>query len=291
MTNSRLSWISDGRARTAEAERSLSTGRRIDQPSDDPAVSTQLMRHTTRLRRIDQFSRNSATARLWIDGADAALQAAANQLGRAKTLAVQAGNDTMGPVERAAIAADIRAIADGLRTIANTKVSGRAIFAGTADATNAYDGAESYLGDARTVELDIDTAETVVIGLPGPEVFGGTNPTDPMNGTAFEALRALADAVEAADTVLIRDGIEAVDSATARVGAGQGRVGATSRQLDAAEFRHGGERLEVGNTVSKLGDTDMAEAIIRLRSAEAGYQATLSATARALSTSLLDFLR
>jgi len=291
MANSRLSWISDGRGRTAEAERSLSTGRRIDQPSDDPAASTQMMRHTTRLRRIDQYGRNTNTARLWINGADAALQSAANQLGRAKTLAVQAGNDTMGPVERAALAADIRAIADGLRTVANTKVSGRAIFAGTADTLDAYDVAGGYLGDARTVELDIDTAETVDIGLPGPEIFGNTNPTDPMNGTAFEALSALADAVEAGDNGLIRDGIEAVDLTTARVGSAQGRVGAISRQLDAAEFRQGGERLEVQATVSKIGDTDMAEAIIRLRSAEAGYQATLSATARAMSTSLLDFLR
>jgi flagellar hook-associated protein 3 FlgL len=291
MASSRLAWIGESRSRAAEAEQSLSTGRRMEQPSDDPAAATQLMRHTARLQRIDQYARNNGTARLWIDGADAALQSASNGLGRAKTLAVQAGNDTMGSVERAALANDIRAIAEELRTIANTKVSGRSIFSGTSDSPDAYDLSGVYLGDTGTVELDIDTAEAVVIGLPGPDIFGNELPIDPMNGTAFEALNALADAVEIGDNTVIRDGIEAVDTTTARIGSAQGRVGAISKQLDAAAFRHGGEKVAVEADVSKIRDTDMAEAIIRLRSAEASYEATLAATARSLSHSLLDFLR
>ena len=94
LANSRLGWVGDNRARAAEAERAVSSGRRIDQPSDDPAGATQILRHQARLRRIEQYSRNNSTARLWINGADGALQAAATGLGRAKTLAVQAGNDT-----------------------------------------------------------------------------------------------------------------------------------------------------------------------------------------------------
>ena len=291
LANARIGWIGDNRARAADIERALSTGRRIDQPSDDPAGATQILRHQARLHRMEQYDRNNATARLWINGADGALQSAATGLGRAKTLAVQAGNDTLGPVENAALAADIRAISEELRTIANAKVQGRPIFAGTASTAEAYDLTGTYTGDSANVELDIDTSETVVIGLPGPDVFGDTNPGDPMNGTAFEALHALADAVELGDNAAIRAGIEAVDVTTARVGSAQGRIGAISQQLDAAEFRHGSEKLAVETDVSKIRDTDMAEAIVRLRSAEASYQATLASTARGISVSLLDFLR
>ena len=291
LAKSRRAWISEGRSNAAEAERAVSTGRRIDQPSDDPAASAQVMRHDARLQRIGQYQRNNDNAKLWIGAADAALRSAATNLGRAKTLAVQAGNDTLGPVENAALASDIRAIADEMRTIANTKVSGRAIFAGTAGTADAYDLAGNYLGDSGAVVRTIDTNEPVVVGSPGPDVFGVVNPGDPMNGTVFEALAALADAVEAGDTAQIRAGMEAVDVATARIASAQGRVGAVSQQLDAADFRHDGERLAVQTDLSKIRDTDVAEAIIRLRSAEAGYEATLSATARALSRSLLDFLR
>ncbi len=291
LANSRISWISQGRATVAEHERAISSGRRIDQPSDDPAATAQLMRHDIRLQRIGQYQRNNNNAKLWVGAADSALQSAANNLGRAKTLAVQAGNDTLGPVENAALANDIRAIADELRSVANTKVSGRAIFAGTAGTVNAYDPSNNYLGDAGVVELTIDTGESVVVGSSGPDVFGVSNPGDPMNGTVFEALNALADAVDAADNAQVRLGIEAVDAATTRIGSAQGRVGAISQQLDATDTRHSGERLAVETTVSKIRDTDVAEAIIRLRSAEAGYEATLSATARGVSSSLLDFLR
>lgn len=289
--NLRAGWISDGRTRAAEAERAVSTGRRLNQPSDDPSGATQLMRHQNRLQRIEQYSRNGSNAKLWINAADSALQSAANGLRRAKTLAVQAGNDTLGPVERTALANDIRAISEELRTIANTKVTGRPIFAGTSDAPDAYDAAGAYAGDDFPVEMTIDVAETVVVGLPGPQVFGDTNPGDPFNGTVFEALTELADAVELGDNPAVRDGIEAVDVTSSRVASIQGRVGAISKQVDSAEFRQGGERLAVETDVSNIRDTDLADAIVRLRSAEASYEATLSATARGLSRSLLDFLR
>lgn len=291
MTNARLGWMTNNQSQAAEAERAVSTGRRIDQPSDDPAAASQILRHQGRLRRIEQYDRNNASARLWINGADGALQEAATGLGRAKALAVQAGNDTLGPVENAALAADIRAISEELRTVANAKVQGRPIFAGTADGAQAYDLSGVYIGDASSVVMTIDKDETVVVGIPGPEVFGASNPADPFSGSAFEALNALADAVELGDNAAVREGIEAVDLTTSRVGSAQGRIGAISKQLDAAEFRHGGERISVETDVSKIRDTDMAEAIIRMRSTEASYQATLAATARSISTSLLDFLR
>lgn len=289
--NARRTWIADSRSKLAESERAIATGRRLNRASDDPAASTRLLRHDMRLQRITQYQRNSDNARLWTGAADQTLQSAANNLGRAKTLAVQAGNDTLGPIENGALASDIRAIADELLTIANTKASGRAIFAGTADTSDAYDVNGVYLGDNGVVQRTIDTNETVDVGSTGPAVFGTSNPGDPMNGSVFEALNALADAVEADDNALVRLGIEAVDVATARIGSAQGRIGAVSQQLDAADFRHGGERLAVEGSVSEIRDTDIADAIIRLRSAEASYEATLSATARGLSRSLLDFLR
>lgn len=291
LANSRLAWITEGRSRTAEAETVISSGRKIDQASDDPAAAAQLMRHDIRLQRIAQYQRNNGRARLWVDGADASLQSASNNLARAKTIAVQAGNDTLGPAENEALATDIRAIAAEIRTAANAKASGRSLFAGTSDAVNAYDQANNYLGDDGTVELSIDANETIEVGTSGPDAFGQTNPLDPYNGSVFEVLNALADAIEAEDNAAVRDGIEAVDAAADRIGSVLGKVGALSQQLDAAEVRHSGEKLSVEGNVSKLRDTDLAEAMIRLRSSEAGYQATLSATARGLSSSLLDFLR
>ncbi|MEM9613421.1 MAG: flagellar hook-associated protein FlgL [Actinomycetota bacterium] len=291
LTNIRVAHIAAGQSKLAEAEGQIASGKQIQKPSDDPSASARLMRHTDRLARIGQYQRNNDSARLWADAGDRTLQSVAYSLGRAKTLAVQAGNDTLGAEERTALATDIRAIADEMISLSNTKVTGRAIFAGTANVDEAYDATGAYLGDTAVVTRSIDSGERVEVGLPGPEVFGVSNPGDPFNGTIFEALHELADRVAAGDNAGVRDGIEAVDAATNRVAAGQGRLGAVSRQLEVVADRQTSEELAVSTTMSKLQDTDVAEAIIRLRSAEASYQATLSATARSMSTSLLDFLR
>ncbi len=290
LANQRARWIQEGRSTAAAREQDLATGRVVTKASDDPGASARLMRHDTRLKRIEQYRRNTDNAMLWVNTADAALQAASNNLGRAKTLAVQAGNELLGQVERDALAADIRAVGGELLAVANTTASGRAVFAGTANTNQAFDAAGLYLGDSGVVVRAIDTDETVDVGYDGEQVFGTSNPGSPMNGSVFEVLEALAAAVETGDIATVRTGITAVNDATARVGQAQGRVGAVANQLDAANLRHGDEQLAVETFVSEIRDTDVADAIIRLRSAEASYQATLSATARGISSSLLDFL-
>lgn len=293
MMESRMAWMRQGQSRVAAAEQEIATGRRINKPSDNPSESARLMRHDLRLQRVSQFARNNDNAKLWVGTADQALQTGATYLERARTLAVQAGNDTtLGAQESRAIAADVRSIAQGMMAMANTKISGRAIFAGTADSEGAYDATTlAYVGDAGQVTRALDTDETVVVGYHGPDIFGNANPGDPMNGNVFEMLGALADAIENGDNTQIRAGIEAVDAAMARVGGVQGRVGAASQQLDAAETRQNAEKLNTEEHISKIRDVDIADAVIRLRSAEVSYEATMSATSRALSRSLLDFIR
>ena len=49
--------------------------------------------------------------------------------------------------------------------------------------------------------------------------------------------------------------------------------------------------IDVKERLSKVEDTDLAEALISLRSDEAAYQAALGVTARVIQPTLIDFLR
>lgn len=287
----RAARIEAGRVKLARAEEQIATGRQFQRGSESPTDASKLLRHQRRLERVTQFKRNSENGRLWSDTADQALQSIQTEMTRARTLAVQGANGTNGAEQLATIAVDIRAIASSLINIANTKVLGRPVFGGTTDSSDAYAADGAYLGDAGTVSRTIDSGQVVAINSSGPEVFGTANPGDAMEGDLFEMIRAMADAVEAGDTAEIRRGMESVDTAANRLASAQGRIGAVSNQLDAAENRLGAETIDVSKRVSELRDVDLAEAVIRLSSAEASYQATLSATSRGLSTSLLDFLR
>ena len=291
LTNSRQAHVAHRRTTIADAEEAISSGKQVRRPSDAPGTSAQIMRNQDRLKRIEQLRRNTANAKVWLNAADRSLQSVATGLSRARTLGVQAGNATLGTGERDAIASDVRAISEEIRSLANTKAFGRPVFAGTSDAVEAYDVAGTYLGDLASVSRTIDNEETVTVGLAGPTVFGVANPGDPLNGSVFEALEELALATESGDPADLDAAMTAVMTATSRVATAQHRIGVGSRQIDDAELRHGNEEIDVTDSISKLQDTDIAEAMIRLRSAELGYEATMAATARGLSVSLLDFLR
>lgn len=291
LNNQRVGWIEQARVRLAAAEETISTGRVINRPSDDPTGSAEVLRHQRRLERVEQLDRNAANARMWSNTADQALQASNTDLTRAKTLAIQGANDSLTPEARSAIAAELRSIAEELISNANTTVSGRPLFAGTADVAAAFDATGAYLGDTGTVRRSIESDQVVEVARGGTAAFGVSNPGDPMNGNVFEMIRSVADAVEAGTIADVRTGIDQIDGAAARMAGELGRVGAVSQQIDAVVDRHESEKLNVNARVSLLRDADLAESIIKLQSAEASYQATLSSTAKALSRSLLDFLR
>ncbi len=291
LNHQRTTRIEAGRRKLAKAEEQISTGRRFQRASEQPTDASKLLRHSRRLERVQQFKRNSENGRLWSDTADQALQSISREMTRARTLAVQGANETNGPEQLQTIATDIRAIADSLITLSNTKVLGRPVFGGTTDSSDAYASDGTYLGDFGVVRRTIDTGQVVGINSDGPDVFGVSSVGDPLTGDLFQTIRAMADAVEAGDTAEIRRGMESVDVAANRIASAEGRVGAVSQQLDSIDDRLAGEVISVGERVSKLRDVDLAEAVIRLSSAEASYKATLSATSRGLSISLLDFLR
>ena len=283
--------IAASQERLFTAQDQIATGVRFDRSSEAPSDAAAYLRNQRSLDRLSQLSRNSSNARLWLDTTDTALSDAVDSTTRARTLGVQGANDVNSPEARSAIAANLRSIADEMITLSNTVVNGRPIFAGTADTAMAYDAAGNYLGDTGQVVRAVTPNDAFVVAANGPGVFGVPNGADPYNGTAFQAINELADAVEAGDVARIRTGIEAMDATTSRIQAETGRVGGLAARLDEIDARNQDSRISTQSQISDVRDVDMAEAILRLKSAETSYEATLSAAGRSLSRSLLDFLR
>lgn len=277
--------------RLAEAQEQIATGVRFTRSSEAPSDAAAYLRNQRSLDRLSQLSRNSSNARLWLDTTDTALRDAVDSTTRARTLGVQGANDVNSPEARSAIAANLRSIAKEMITLSNTVVNGRPIFAGTADTTLAYDAAGNYQGDGGQVIRAVTPNDSFTVAANGPAVFGVPNGADPYNGSAFQAINELADAVEAGDAARIRTGIEAMDTVMSRIQAETGRIGGLAARLDEIDARNQDSQISTQSQISDVRDVDMAEAILRLKSAETSYEATLSAAGRSMSRSLLDFLR
>jgi len=228
---------------------------------------------------------------LWLDTTDTALRGAVDSITRARTLGVQGANDTNSPEARGAIAANLRSLAKEMISLANTEVNGRPIFAGNADTVVAYDASGNYQGDNGQVMRSVTQTDSFSVAASGPATFGVPNGADPYNGTTFQAINELADAVEAGDVARVRAGIESLDAATSRIQAETGRIGGLAARLDEIDGRNLDSQIATQSQISDVRDVDMAEAILRLKAAETSYEATLSAAGRSLSRSLLYFLR
>ena len=290
-TNAMRDVITASQERLSAAQEEIATGVRFNRSSQAPADAASYLRNQRSLDRLSQLERNSANARLWLDTTDTALQDAVDSATRARTLAVQGANDVNSPEARAAIAANLRQIAEEMINLSNTTVNGRPVFAGTADTAVAYDAAGNFLGDGGAVVRSVTPNDSFTVAANGPAIFGTPDGANPYNGTTFQVILELADAVEAGDAARVRTGIEAVDGAVARLQAETGRIGGLSARLDEIDARNQASQISTSAQISEVRDVDMAEAILRLKSAETSYEASLAAASRSLSRSLLDFLR
>ena len=289
--NRYIDWGSSARSRLADTERQIATGDRYEKPSSAPTEAGSILDSRNRLTRLKQFLRNQESASQWLGAADSALQSTATAMARARTLALQALNDTTAQDGRNAIAAELRSVASQVLSLSNTSVDGRPIFGGSTSGGQAYDATGTYVGDTGTVRRRLNDDTTVDIGIAGTGVFGDHNAVDPYAGTPYQLLNQLASDFEAGDVVSARNGLDAIDVASERILTEVGRVGATANRVDQLGHLTQSEEVRFTGRLSKQSDTDIAEAVVRLRSVEVSYQATLSATARALNRSLLDFLR
>ncbi len=290
-TNAMKNVISATERRMRESQDQIATGVKFNRSSQAPGDAATYLRNQRSLDRLGQLGRNSSNARLWLDTTDTALRDGVASMTRARTLGVQGATDTNSPEARSAIASNLRSIADEMLSLANTEVNGRPIFAGTADTTIAYDAAGNYLGDTGAVLRAVTQTDKFSVAASGPAAFGVPNGADPYNGSVFQAINQLADMVEAGDVDEIRAGIEAIDTAMVRMQSQTGRIGGLAARLDEIDSRNLENQVTTQTQISDVRDVDMAEAILRLKSAETSYEATLSAAGRSLSRSLLDFLR
>ncbi len=77
----------------------------------------------------------------------------------------------------------------------------------------------------------------------------------------------------------------------AAVGRALSRTGATTNQVTSAQDAGSSAVMGLAARRSELEDVDVAEAVLQLKSAEAGYQAALGAAAKANLPTLAEFLR
>ena len=273
--------------RMATSQERLSSGRLINRPSDDPVGTVSSLRFRADIRQVEQYVRNADDGMDYLGSADTALTSALAQIRRVRDLTLQGKNASAGPNERAAMAVEVENIAASLIGLANTRHADRPLFGGNSDATAAYDATGSFTtatGATGDVLRTVGRNETVKVNLTGPEVFGG----EP--GNLFQVVSGIAADLRAGGANL-GNLLEDLDAHMPDLIGALGQVGARYNRLEIMKNRADDQLLALRNSLSEVEDIDLPATIMDLQLQETAYQAALSATARVLQPSLVDFLR
>ena len=171
-----LAALDDARRRVVETQHQVSTGLRINSPSDDPVAAARVAHLDASLARLDQYQANAIFARNQLGLEEESLSDAIDHLQRIRELTLQANNGTASSGDRQVIASEIRQHRDGLLALANTTdVDGRHLFAGYRESATAFTvgagGSVVYNGDQGQRTLQISDSRFVAINDSGADVF------------------------------------------------------------------------------------------------------------------------
>lgn len=142
-----------------EIQEKLSSGKRVNAPSDDPVAVTQIHSLNRTMDMIDQYAKNGDYAQILLEQEETAIDDTVESIQRARELAIQMMNDTYNADDRQAAAAEVGEIVKQVYNMMNyTTSDGEKLFAGSnVDAELAFvedpnnPGYYAYIGSTNAV--------------------------------------------------------------------------------------------------------------------------------------------
>lgn len=282
-----LTHIHVATARLQETQERVASGKRVNRPSDDPFAAARAMATRTKLDMASQRARTVDLANTELAATESALVALSNVITRAQELAVQADSSAVDGSGRQQIATEVSELLNEVLSIANTTHAGRAIFGGHQGApvftpdNAALPTTFTFNGDQGAVLREIGEGERIAVNLDGDALFAG----------AFAVLVQFRDALTTNDRPALSAASSQIGNEFEQVLTARGEVGARMRRLELAGLRLEDDDIALRTELASMEEIDITAEVVELQMRDAAFQAALSATARSLSVSLLDFLR
>jgi len=167
--------INSDQTSITDLQTQLSTGRRIQRPSQDPGAAIRSLAAQRQLEFKQQVDTNLTSADTLLSATESVLAQAQSIMTEIRGLAVQVGNNTLSDEERGAANAQLQAAYVRMTELGNSKFQDQYIFAGsnvtTPPFTNA-NGAMRFTGKNDELLTISDSASTVAANVTAEDTFG-----------------------------------------------------------------------------------------------------------------------
>lgn len=272
----------DAASRFDEAARVASSGRRVENPSDDPTAYAAASSHASRVKQLATRAQNLENVSSELEIAESALASAGEAIVRAREIATQMANGDLNAADRATAANEIRALKETLVGAANARGAHGYLFGGTRSDVAPFDTNGVFSGNTTTARIEVGDGIVGEAGVVGAEAFttAGIHSRD-----AFAELDALATALGANDLTTIRGSLDVLDEVHAQIIQTRSDAGAKIERFRAAAVFAESTELVVSKAKAELVEADAVDAYSKLAEAKAAYERSLEVTQKILSLS------
>ncbi len=320
---STIDLIQKSRTDVAKYSQEASSGIRVARPGDDAGAAPAIADLRETVRRFDQHKLRSESTQSVLSLQESVMSQMNDMLIRAKEIATQGANETLGSEVREQLSFEVFQIRDAVVSLANTKFQGRYIYSGAADDVPAYQpnstgytnftstgASQRYTyttasGASTTKNVYITDSVSVTVNTPGNQVFDTTIQALEKLGRALEGYDStttagVPDGGGAAwtfpqDTGLqtqeILDSITLLDSArTTQVAQEQVSVAGRLSRLENQTAILEALQFNINEVLSKTQGADVFESATNLSDAQNSLQVSLAVSGSILKINLLDYL-
>jgi flagellar hook-associated protein 3 FlgL len=286
-------------------EEQLSTGKSINQPSDNPYGASLAVQINTDMAGLTNYSNQVSDGTAWASAATASLQSIQNMVQRVQTLVVQASNGTESASDLSATNQEVTQLTQAIKQEANSQYNGQYIFSGTATGTAPYStavatvppataAADAFQGNTGAVTRQIGPNSQLAVNANLNSLLGNGSATVPGgDGGLLDTLNKIsADLTSGTAGVADLSTKELTNLSTnlTTLEGVQAGVGATSNRLTLASTRIQSLQTSDAAALSNDEDANPAATYTTFSNEQAAFTAALRAGASIVQSSLMDFL-
>ncbi len=302
-TTEAINNIEQKNASLAQVQNQVSTGLRVNAPSDDPVAFAQISQVKEASARLTAYTQNISSATATLNESVSTLTNVNNLLVQAQQLAQQGADASTNssPTNRSALAAQVNSLITEALSDANAKPDGKSLYAGTATTTTPFTVATTnaqgqpetiaYNGAAQNANTTTGEGQTVNTRYAGSAVF------QQAGGDVFQALIGLRDDLQntalsgpALNTAL-NTRITQLTSARTSIQNVEGQQSSDLATLQTLSNTISNSQLADQTKLGDLQSTDYASAVVQVQQQQTALQAIYATTAQLLQPGFLSFFQ
>jgi flagellar hook-associated protein 3 FlgL len=285
-TSTFLSALNTTENRITQANEQLSSGYRVNQPSDDPGAIEAILGYQSQIDQVTQIQNNLSQATTITNEGDSALTSASNMLNQLTSIAAEGASSTATATSRSSLGQQVEGIEQQLVSLANTTFGGIYVFGGDDATTQPYTFNWSVPGgvvqnntSSNTVAITNSDGNSLTIpGQTAQQIFDARNSDGSVAASnIFQNVYALGQALQNNDQAGIEAASTSITASVVQLGQATTISGNTLNWLQQSADAATSKLTNFQAQLSSLRDADAAQAATNLSSAETAEQAAVAA--------------